>query len=112
MTDVGHMKNTTTCQEATCTEVAADRYCAFHYLALVTGADLFAGLLEGVGGMSGAAVLGFVFDILDEPTPAPVCRHDSPLGACYLTDTAEFPGVSRTPWELRAATYSLGIPLN
>lgn len=112
MADVGRMKKTRTCQDPTCTEAAADRYCAFHHLALVTGADLFSGLLEGVGGMSGQAVLGFLFEILDEPVPVPLCRHDAPLGSCYLSEAAEFPGATRTPWELRASAYSLGIPLN
>ncbi len=112
------MKKTSTCEDTTCTEAVDDRYCAFHHLALVTGADLFAGLLDGVGGLDGSAMLGFLFEILDEPTPAIapptalVCQHDSPLGSCYLADVAELPGFSRTTWELRAATYSLGIPLN
>lgn len=106
------MKKTSTCQDHNCTEAVSDQFCAFHHLANVTGADLFSGILEGVGGLSGTAVLGFLFEILDEPTPVPLCHHDAPLGACYLAHTAEFPGVSRTPWELRATAYSLGIPLN
>ena len=110
--DVGGMKTTRTCQQAGCTESTTDEYCAFHHLALITGPDTFSGLLDAVGGLDGTALLGVIFDVLDEPVPAPVCRHDARLGACYLTCAAEFPGVSRTPWELRAATYSLGIPLN
>lgn len=106
------MKKTQTCRQAHCTETTTDGYCAFHHLALVSGPDTFAGILDAVGGIDGAALLEVVFDVLDEPVPELRCRHDSRLGSCYLSDVAEFPGVSRTPWELRAATYSLGIPLN
>ncbi len=106
------MKTTRTCQQAGCTEATSDGYCAFHHLAIVTGPDTFSGLLDSVGGIDGAALLEVVFDTLDQPKVEPICRHDARLGACYLTDVAEFPGIARTPWELRAATYSLGIPLN
>ena len=101
-----------TCQHTDCAESTTSGYCAFHHLAIVTGADTFSGVLDSVGGLDATALLGVIFDILDEPVPEPACAHDARLGACFLTDVAEFPGVSRTPWELRAATYSLGIPLN
>lgn len=106
------MKTTRTCQQTNCTEAVTGGYCAFHHLAFVSAPDTFSGILNAVGGLDGNALLSVVFEILDEPAPEPVCGHDARLGACYLTDRAEFPGVSRTPWELRAATYSLGIPLN
>ena len=106
------MKRTTTCQQASCTQPTSDGYCAFHHLALVSGSDIFSGLLDSIGSLDGTALLSVVFDILDEPMPEPACRHDGRLGACYLGADTEFPGLSRTPWELRAATYSLGIPLN
>ena len=106
------MKKTRTCQQTDCLEATTGGYCAFHHLALVTGPETFSGILTEVGGLDGKALLGVIFDILDEPMPEPVCRHESLLGGCYLADSAEFPGVSRTPWELRAATYSQGIPLN
>jgi hypothetical protein len=106
------MKTTSTCQQADCTEPTTGGYCAFHHLAFVSGPDIFTGLLESIGSLEGTALLGVIFDILDEPVPEPMCRHDARLGACYLGFAAGFPGLSRTPWELRAATYSLGIPLN
>ncbi len=106
------MKTTKTCRQTDCKEATTDGYCAFHHFAFVTGSETFSGILEPVGGLDGTALLGVIFDVLDEPLSEPVCRHDSQLGACYLTETAEFLGLSRTPWELRAATYSLGIPLN
>ena len=106
------MKTTRTCQQTDCQEATSGGYCAFHHLAIVTGPETFSGILSEVGGLDGTALLGVIFDILDEPMPEPVCRHDSRLGGCYLADRAEFPGLSRTPWELRAATYSQGIPLN
>ncbi len=106
------MKTTSTCQQANCPETTTGGYCAFHHLAFVTGSDIFSGLLESIGSLDGSALLGVVFDLLEEPMPEPTCRHDGRLGGCYLTPTAELPGLSRTAWELRAATYSLGIPLN
>lgn len=106
------MKTTRTCQQTKCTEPVTGGYCAFHHLAFVSAPDTFSGILTAVGGLDGNALLSVVFDMLDEPVPEPECGHDARLGACYLTEKAEFPGVSRTPWELRAATYSLGIPLN
>jgi hypothetical protein len=106
------MKTTSTCQQANCTEPTTDGYCAFHHLAFVSGPDLFAGLLDSVGSLDGTSLLAVIFDLLDESVPEPTCRHAGRLGGCYLVDSAEFPGLSRTPWELRAATYSLGIPLN
>lgn len=106
------METTRTCQQAQCTEQTDDDYCAFHHLALVSGKDIFTGLLDAIGGLEGTTLLGVIFDLLDEPVPEPHCRHDARLGGCYLADQAELPGLSRTPWELRAATYSLGIPLN
>lgn len=106
------MKTTRTCQQATCTEPTSSGYCAFHHLAFVSGTDIFTGLIESIGSLEGTALLQVIFDILDEPVPEPECRHDGRLGACYLSSRAELPGFSRTPWELRAAVYSLGIPLN
>ena len=106
------MKTTSNCQQAHCTETATDEYCAFHHLALISGPDLFSGLLESIGGLEGTALLSVVFDLLEEPLPEPTCRHDGRLGACYLTYRPEFPGLSRTPWEIRSATFSRGIPLN
>lgn len=106
------MKTTRTCQQAHCTERTDDGYCAFHHLALVSGREIFSGLLDAIGGLEGSALLGVIFDLLDEPVPEPLCRHDARLGGCYLSDGTEFLGLSRTPWELRAASYSLGIPLN
>lgn len=106
------MKTTRTCQQANCTENTTGGYCAFHHLAFVTGSDIFSGLLESIGGLDESALLSVVFDLLEEPAPEPTCRHDGRLGACYLSSNADLPGLSRTPWELRAATYSLGIPLN
>ena len=106
------MKTTRTCQQPDCPEETTGGYCAFHNLAFVTGPETFSGLLNEVGGLDGTALLGVIFDTLDEPMPELTCRHDARLGGCYLTETAEFPGVSRSPWELRAATYSQGIPLN
>ena len=106
------MKTTSTCQQANCTETTTDGYCAFHHLAFISGADLFSGLLESIGSLEGTELLSVVFDLLDEPLPEPTCHHDGRLGSCYLSCRAEFPGLGRTPWELRAATYSLGIPLN
>ena len=73
----------------------------------------FAGSWTGWGGLGEEALLGVIFDLEEvEPAPDLLCRHDARLGDCYLTDVAEFPGMARTPWELRAAAYSLGIPLN
>jgi len=106
------MKTTRTCRHLECTESTTDGYCAFHHLAIVTGPDTFSGLLDGVGGLDGNALLEVILDLIDESIPEPSCRHDARLGGCYLTETAEFPGFSRNPWELRAATYSQGIPLN
>ena len=110
--DGGGMKRTTTCRQANCTESASNGYCAFHHLALVSGSDIFSGLLDSIGSLDGSELLGVIFEILDEPVPEPTCRHDGRLGACFLSSTDAFAGLSRTPWELRAATYSLGIPLN
>ncbi len=106
------MKKTTTCQQADCTETTPGGYCAFHHLAFVSGPDVFSGLLDSIGSLEGTALLEVIFDLLDEVAPEPACRHHGRLGACYLVPAAAFPGLSRTPWELRAATYSLGIPLN
>ena len=107
------MDTTETCQEAGCAENAANGYCAFHHLAYVSGPDTFRGLLDEVGGLGEEALLGVIFDLMDaEPETDLLCRHDARLGDCYLTDMSEFPGMARTPWELRAAAYSLGIPLN
>ena len=107
------MDTTKTCRQTECTEDTADGYCAFHYLAFVSGLETFRGLLDEVGGLGGEALLGVIFDLAEvEPAPDLLCRHDARLGDCYLTDTAEFSGMARTPWELRAAAYSLGIPLN
>lgn len=107
------MKKTSICQLTDCDEPTLDGLCAFHHLALVTGPDLFTGLLTEVGGLDGQALLGVIFDVLDgEPDAEPVCHHDGRLGACYLAPWSELPGLGRTSWELRAATYSLGIPLN
>lgn len=106
------MKTTRSCTQANCTEQTTGDYCAFHHLALVSGTDIFAGLLESIGSLEGTALLQVVFDLLDEPLPEPQCKHSGRLGACYLTTCAGLPGLSRTPWELRAAVFSLGIPLN
>ena len=106
------MKRTTTCRQDNCTESTTDGYCAFHHLAFVSGSDTFTGLLDSIGGLDGSDLLGKIFEILDEPEPQPTCRHDGPLGACYLSTADGLLGLGRTPWELRAATYSLGIPLN
>ena len=107
------MEKTSTCQLTDCDEQAADGFCAFHHLALVTGPDLFAGLLSEVGGLDGQALLGVIFDVMDDQLTTELrCHHDAHLGGCYLASLPELPGLARTPWELRAATYSLGIPLN
>ena len=111
--DAGCMKKTSICQLTDCDEPTVDGLCAFHHLALVTGPDLFMGLLSEVGGFDGEALLGVIFDVLEgEPSVELLCHHDGRLGACYLASIPELPGLGRTSWELRAATYSLGIPLN
>ncbi len=107
------MDTTKTCQQTGCAEDTAGGYCAFHHLAFVSGPDTFSGLLDEVGGLGEEAILGVLFDLVDvEPAPDLLCWHDARLGDCYLTEVAEFPGMARNPWELRAAAYSLGIPLN
>lgn len=107
------MKKTSTCQVSGCNEPTLEGLCAFHHLALVTEADLFTGLFSEVGGLDGQALLGVIFDVIDEESiPELRCHHDARLGACYLASLSELPGLGRTTWELRAVTYSLGIPLN
>ena len=106
------MKTTRTCRHLECTEATTSGYCAFHHLAIVSGPDTFSSLLDGVGGIDGTSLLEVILDLIDEEVPEPICRHEARLGGCYLTETSQFPGFSRNPWELRAATHSLGIPLN
>lgn len=107
------MDTTKTCQQTGCAEGTADGFCAFHHLAFIEGPGTFRGLLDGVGGLGEEALLEVIFDLAEvAPPPDLLCWHDARLGDCYLTETAELPGMARTPWELRAAAYSLGIPLN
>lgn len=112
--DARCMEKNSTCQITDCDEQTRDGFCAFHYLAFVTGPDLFTSLLAEFGGLDGQAVLSVIFDTLDEEEVDTDlrCRHDGRLGACYLDPRPELPGMGRPSWELRAATYSLGIPLN
>ena len=99
------MKNI--CERPECQLPAPARLCAFHQLEI--------SVLHEVFEMAATAV-----DVTPEIAPVPVqvwdegprCRHDGGFGVCYLTSEHHLPGFGDTPWELRAATYSKGIPLN
>lgn len=100
--DSSHMKYI--CERPDCQLPAPARLCAFH--------NLEVSILNEVFEMAATAV---------EVTPSPplvlfdempLCRHDGAFGACYLTSEPHLPGFGDTPWEMRAAIYSKGIPLN
>lgn len=94
-----------TCERPECELPAPARLCAFH--------NLEVSILQEVFEMAATAVeatpLAPPMALFDE---MPLCRHDGAFGACYLTTDQHLPGFGSTPWELRAAVYSQGIPLN
>lgn len=62
-------------------------------------------------------------DVLDEATFAPLdkpdgqdfvwmCQHGSIMGDCFLSSGNEFPGLSRSQWEIRAEMSGVTLNLN
>ena len=62
-------------------------------------------------------------DFLDEATFAPLdkpesqdfvwmCQHGSLMGDCFLSSGNEFPGLSRSQWEIRAEMSGVTLNLN
>lgn len=62
-------------------------------------------------------------DILEEETPRQttmpdnqdfvwMCQHGSIMGDCFLSSDNEFPGLSRSQWEMRAEMSGITLNLN